>query len=104
MSALSDFTAILRGDGLALDREEEEELGGPKGETISLWAAAASRHGSMVAHLFCFALWLVQVRHCTKTAANEPMTTQNYLRAGLLLVLVAPIVFLIGEIRKLTHG
>ena len=96
MSAVGDLWAVLRGDGIALDEAEARALGAPGGETISLWAAMEARHGSTVAHLVCVALWLVQFRHCRDQIVGVPMQTQNYIRAIALLLLFAPLAFLIG--------
>lgn len=101
MTFLPDLWAVLKGDGIALDDAEERALGGPAGETISLWAAMEARHGSALAHLVCLALWLVQFRHCRDQLAGVPMQTQNYARAFVLLVLFAPVALFIGVVRRL---
>ena len=100
MSAVGDLWAVLRGDGIALDEAEARALGAPGGETISLWMAMQARHGSALAHLACLALWLVQFRHCTDQLAGVPMRAGNYLRAAVLLVLFAPVAFVIGAVRR----
>ena len=104
MRAVADLRAVLRGDGIALDEAEARALGAPCGETISLWAAMRARHGSAIARLACFALWLVQARHCRDQLAGAPMATQNYVRAAVLLVLFAPLAFLIGGARAVARA
>lgn len=99
---LADLRAVLRGDGIALDEAEARALGGPAGETISLWMAMRARHGSALAHLACLGLWLVQARHCRDQLAGVPMRPQNDLRAAVLLLLFAPVALLIGGARRLT--
>lgn len=100
MTFLTDLWAVLKGDGIALDDAEAAALGAPAGETISLWMAMQARHGSALAHLACLALWLVQFRHCTDQLAGVPMRAGNYLRAAVLLVLFAPVAFVIGAVRR----
>lgn len=104
MSALSDIEAILGGDGIRLDKWEAAQLGAPSGETISMWDALVSRHGSLIASIGCIGLWLVQFQHCKKQLAHQPMAAQNYVRAAFFLVLAAPFVILIGEIRRIKNG
>ena len=101
---LSDLAAVLKGDGIALDDAEAAALGAPNGETISLWVAMAARHGNAIAHLMCLALWLVQFRHCRDELAGVPMAPSNYVRAAILLIIFAPLVFAIGAVRKVVHG
>jgi len=92
MTYLSDLWAVLRGDGIALDEAEAAALGGPAGDTISLWCAMEARHGRFLARLACLGLWLVQFRHCRDQLAGVPMQPSNYIRALVLLVLFAPVV------------
>lgn len=101
MNPTKDMWAILKGEGIELDKSEAAALGGPPGETISVWAAMSARHGSLFAHIVCLTLYLVQIRHCRDQIANVPMKNQNYVRAILLLMLFAPFCFLIGIARKL---
>lgn len=100
MTAVRDLWALLKGDGIALDKAEAAALGGPARETISVWAAMAYRHGSFFAHLVCLALWVVQARHCQDQLHNVPMSTWNYVRAIIVLILFAPVAFAIGAIRR----
>lgn len=100
MTAIGDLWAALKGAGIALDKDEAAALGGPAGETISVWAAMSARHGNLFAHLVCLGLWLVQARHCQDQITGVPMTWWNYLKAVVLLVLFAPLVPLIWLIRR----
>jgi len=99
MRILNDLWAILKGAGIQLDEAEAAALGGPKGETISYWMAMESRHGVVLAHLACLALYLVQYRHCHDQIVGVPMQPVNYLKAIALLILFAPFAFSIGAIR-----
>lgn len=96
---LTDLWRVLKGAGLKLDEEEEEALGGPEGQTISMWMALRNRHGNALAHVFCLALYLVQFQHCRKQLAGQPMAPRNYVRAIILLVLFAPVAVLFGAVR-----
>jgi hypothetical protein len=100
---LNDLITILHGDCIALDKEEADALGGPAGDTISLWAAMQARHGSAFAHIVCIGLWLVQFRHCTDQLSGVHMRPQNYMRAAVCLVAFAPIVAVIWSIRKMVR-
>ena len=91
MTYLRDLWSVIKGDGIALDETEAALLGAPNGETISLWAALASRHGVWLARLACAVLSvLVQWDHCHKQLLHEPMKPLNYVRA--IVCLLVPIV------------
>lgn len=100
-AAVRDLWHVLTGAGIALDKKEAEALGAPAGETISLWCAIESRHGCLIAHIACLGLYLVQFRHCRDQLAGVPMHPGNYVRAAILLVLIAPPVFTVGVCRRL---
>lgn len=95
MSYFSDLWAVLQGDGIALDETEAAILGAPNGETISLWAALAKRHGSVLGHLACaiFSV-LIQHHHCRDQLIGVPMKPLNYVRAVVLLLL--PVVLFVA--------
>lgn len=95
-----DLWAVLKGDGIALDKAEAAALGGPAGETISVWAAISARHGNLFAHLVCLGLIVVQARHCQDQITGVPMTWWNYAKAIVLLVAFAPLVPLIWLLRR----
>lgn len=99
MTAIRDLWRIFKGAGIALDEYEASLLGAPSGDTISVWAAISNRHGNLIAHIACLGLYLVQWQHCRDQIANVPMRPGNYLRAAVLLIVVAPIVFTAGAIR-----
>lgn len=99
MSPLADLWAVLKGDGIALDRDEAQWLGNQHGQTISMWAAISNRHGSLIGHLVCVALFLVQWRHCHDQLVGTPMRPSNYIRAVALMILFGPVVFVIGCVR-----
>ena len=99
VSAGGDLWKVLKGEGIALDDAEAAALGAPKGETISLWVALSARHGRVLAHLACLGLWLVQLRHCRDQLAGVPMQPSNYARAIILLIVFAPIAFVVGLFR-----
>lgn len=90
MSYLSDLWAVIKADGIALDKTEAALAGIPGGYTISLWEAMQARHGSIKAHIACALLWLVQEHHCRDQLAGVPMHPNNYVRA--ILLLLSPIV------------
>lgn len=96
---LRDLWAVLKGAGISLDVAEARALGAPSGDTISLWAAMEARHGSAFAHLACLALWIVQRHHCRDQLRNIPMAPVSYLKAGVLLVLFAPVAGIIRLLR-----
>lgn len=103
MVILKDLWSVLKGEGIALDKEEAEWLGNTNGETISYWMAVENRHGRTAAHLFCAALWLVQANHCRDQLIGVPMQPSNYVRAIVLLILFAPIAATIGLTRGILH-
>ena len=86
-----DLWKVLKTGGIALDKEEAAAFGAPKGETISLWAAMSAKHGSLLAHVVCAGLWVVQFRHCEDQLLGVPMGEGNYLRAMVGLVLLFPV-------------
>lgn len=93
MSYLADLWSVIKADGIALDETEAALLGAPNGETISLWAAMASRHGVWLAWVACavFSV-LIQWDHCHKQLLGQPMKPVNYLRA--IVCLLVPVVAL----------
>ena len=102
MSFLADLYEVLKTGGLQLDKAEAQALGGPKGDTISVWAAMESRHGSALAHVACAAFSvLIQTHHCRDQIAGVPMETQNYVRALVGLVLFAPVAGVVWLAEKL---
>ena len=93
MSYLADLWSVIKADGIALDETEAALLGAPGGETISLWAAMASRHGVWLARLACavFSV-LIQHDHCHKQIVGQPMQPVNYVRA--IVCLLVPVALL----------
>jgi hypothetical protein len=104
MTYLAVLYHAIKGDGIALDEAECEALGGPDGQTISMWTAMEARHGSALAHVFCLALWVVQRHHCRDQLAGVPMEGQNYIRAVIALVAFAPIVGIVWLARQIVRG
>ena len=100
MKALSDLWSVLIGDGVALDKEEAKLLGNKYGQTISIWAAIESRHGSIIAHIVCLGLFLVQWKHCRDQLVGVPMQPPNYIAAAILLLLAFIPVVIISGIRR----
>jgi len=96
VSYLTDLWAVLKGDGIALDKTEAALIGAPNGETISLFSAIEARHGWIAAKVMCAILWLVQEHHCRDQLTNVPMKPNNYVRAFVLLCMpVAALAWLI---------
>ncbi|WP_298283137.1 hypothetical protein [Acidocella sp.] len=91
MSFWRDLDAVLKADGIRLDEAEAALLGAPRGETISLWAAMAQRHGVVLAAVACviFSV-LIQWDHCHKQLVGAPMTGLDYFRALLCLLTIPP--------------
>ncbi len=100
LQALKDVVRLAVGLGIKLDKEEEKLLGGPSGETISIWAAVSSRHGNAIAHVVCAMLWIVQVRHCWDQLHAVPMSAWDYAKAFLGLLAALPFVLVIAGGRK----
>lgn len=100
MTMLADLWSVLKGDGIALDVEEAEWLGNQHGQTISLWAAMQSRHGSVIARIACLGLFLVQWKHCRDQLVGVPMQPPNYIAAAILLLLAFIPVVIISGIRR----
>ena len=84
---LADLWAVLKGDGLALDRTEAALIGAPAGETVSLYAAVAARHGVVLARVACAVFSVaIQRGHCqAQMPGGRPMSAGNYLRAWVCL-------------------
>ncbi len=94
-----DLGRLLLGASLKLDEAEAEALGGPEGETISIWAAVSARHGVLFARLTCLGLWIIQARHCEDQLNGVSMSNWSYLKALILLVAFVPIAASIGLFR-----
>lgn len=91
---LANLWYVLKRDGLALDDTEEAFLGGPHGESISLWSAFEDEHGVILAHIACaFFSIAIQFQHCKKQLAHEPMYAQNYIRAVICLIACPALLF-----------
>lgn len=90
----ADIWYVLKRDGIGLDCTEEAILGGPKGETISIWSAMEDKHGYILAHIACvFFSIAIQWHHCKKQLAGVPMQAQNYIRAIIALIACPALLF-----------
>ena len=98
-----DLWSVLRADGIDLDKTEEAILGGPEGDTISLWSAMEARHGVVLACIACFVFSiLIQFHHCQKQLLDQPMLPANYIRATICLIVIPVILaILIWHILKI---
>ncbi len=85
---LADLWAVLKGDGLALDRTEAALIGAPAGDTVSLYAAIGARHGVLLARVACVVFAVaIQRGHCSaQFPGGRPMGVGNYLRAAVCLL------------------
>ena len=91
MTYWQDVWAVLKTDGIDLDKTEAALLGIPNGDTISIWEAMEAQHGVFQAVVACaiFSV-LIQWGHCRKQLLGQPMKPVNYIRA--MALLLAPIV------------
>lgn len=91
-----DLWDVLVADGIDLDKTEEAILGGPEGDTISLWSAMEARHGVILACIACFVFSiLIQFHHCQKQLVGTPMLPMNYIRATICLIVIPIILALL---------
>ncbi|WP_298281281.1 hypothetical protein [Acidocella sp.] len=87
----ANIWSVVKADGIQLDETEAAILGAPRGETISLWAAMARRHGVVLAAIACaiFSI-LIQWDHCHKQLIGAPMSGLDYFRATICLIVIPP--------------